>query len=197
LIVLVLVLIWLMALAPVVLRKLSEEQVASSVARFRQSTSMLRRRFSALPGSDQELPFAPSAVLTRRPVVPEEARRRQQQIRQLRIARRRRTLLCLTGVFVLALALGAVPHLHLLWIVALTSGTVIAGYLALLAYFTNVAANVMEQRRKVVAIRPRMDPAGPIGARYARAVGGPSGHLMPSITPLPTPPAFVLVDAPR
>ena len=194
--VLVLVLIWVVVLAPIIFRKLSEEHVTSSVTRFRQSSTMLRRRFASVRAAEgYDVAYENVISAASYGPISNEDRRRAHQLRQLRIARRRRALTGLVSVLAGSLALGAVPHLHVVWALSLVSGAVLAMYVGLLAYSAKMAADEISTPARR-AIAPGTNPSVQAYLRSRYSAARPA-HLMPSIKPFPSPPAFVLVDAPR
>ena len=194
-VVLLLVVVWLVALVPVALRKLSEWQVTSSVARFRYRSRVMGRTFPLVPYS-AEVPVAPTPARARA-IDPEDAARlrRERRARSARlVVRRRKTLARLCGAFVVTFLLGAVPVLRVLWDLSLVVFLLATGYLALLVWFQRIAvaeAASLERAAKVVPIyastRRRVRTAGP-WSTMRPDVARPASTLPPAR------PAFVLVD---
>jgi hypothetical protein len=190
--ILVLALVWVIALSPVIVRKASEYQVFSSVARFRHRTGLMRQAYPQLAAA--ALPDAPLLVAGEAIVTPEMRRAARARHRRT-IERRRRALVTLVSTCLGSLLLGVVPALRALWGLSLASLLLTATYLALLAYLTQAETNASERRRKVIPMpgapsRPFLPDA------YATAVGHHGSVTMPPIVALPSRPSFVLVDAP-
>lgn len=194
-VVFLLVVVWLVALVPVALRKLSEWQVTSSVARFRYRSRVMGRTFPLVPYA-AEVPVAPTPARVRA-IDPEDAvrLRRERRARSARlVARRRKTLAWLCGAFVVTFLLGAVPALRVLWDLTLVVFLLATGYIALLVRFQRIAvaeAALEERAAKVVPIDAfpgrRVQTVGP-WSTMRPDVAGPARALPPAR------PAFVLVD---
>lgn len=153
-IVLVLVLIWLVVLAPAISHRLSSSNVFSSILRFRADTHLLRK---ILGHREDVIPFISSSRsssgLSHRELAlrnAESARRKKE--RQRTMARRRRAVGAMLGATFGFLVLGAVPSLHLLWLAAGFFILALIAYLVLLARFTQHSANAAERRVKVVEL---------------------------------------------
>lgn len=187
-IILVLVVIWLVALAPFVLRKLSEHQITASLAHFRELTGMGRRGRS-VPQHDEDQRAWRNAAST-----PEEDRRVMRARARVRRQRRRRALAALGGCGAFTLVFGAIPELRTLWDLTIADVVLTAGYLALLAYFTKLENFQAERRaamRNVVPIIGRPTSYTSARPEFA-AVGG--GSNLPA--PIPIRPAFRIIEAP-
>ncbi len=136
----VLALIWVLALTPTLLRKLSERESTYSVAKFHRSLRVMRRAYPGMAAAAQQggvvTPARPQPHMAR-PAGPSARRRRQ-------------VLTILGGTLVGTLLLGLIPGLGILWDVSLLTLALTAGYVALLIHFRRVA---VERSRKVVVLR--------------------------------------------
>ena len=95
-----------------------------------------------------------SPVTPRAPAAGTEASRRQAA------QRRRRDVLCaLLGTFLLTAVLGSVHSLRILWVVALLSALALAGYVALIAYARQMAAEQRLAQRQARSLQ--RDPGHP------------------------------------
>ena len=188
-VVLLLVVVWLVALVPIALRKLSEWQVTASVARFRRQRRVMSKT----------LPYPPQLVGVRplpeprRGAGPAQSARMQRQMRERSarlMARRRRVLARLAGSLVVTLVLGAVPPLRFLWDVSLATFFLTSGYVALLVRLQQV-------RAAEAAEHERAEKVVPIDVRHRQAEASmPVGSSRHAATLAPTRPAYVLVDVP-
>ncbi|HUY06718.1 MAG TPA: hypothetical protein VMU99_05630 [Acidimicrobiales bacterium] len=158
-IVLILVLIWLVVLAPAITHKLSSTDIFSSILRFHADTRLLRKILGhredvipvisgvrALPGlSHRELAFRNAEI----------ARRRKQ--RQRTLSRRRRAAGTLLVGFFVTFVIGALPKLHVFFVFAGFMMVALIAYLTMLAWVTRRATNVAnaEERRAKVVELPR------------------------------------------
>jgi len=186
-IVLVLVVIWIVALAPFVLRKLSEHQLATSVTQFRRLTGMFGR---ARAGVERAV-----APLQQQALSAEEERRLHRQRARLRAQRRRRVFTWLLGFGGFALVFGAIPALRTLWDLAIVDVLLIAAYIGSLAYFTHLEMAERERQamRNVYPIAPLPDEVAQLAPQRVYATAG--GHAMPA--PIALRPAFRIVEAPN
>jgi hypothetical protein len=183
-IVLLLLVIWVAALAPFVLRKLSEHQLTSSVSRFGHLAGMIGR------GSSR----ADEPALVERPGRnPEHERRLRNKRARIRRQRRRRALAGLAGIGAFSLLFGAIPALRALWDVTIADVLLTACYLAALAYLTRLETFEREREaiRNVYPIAPR---PGDLPEARAYAVAGGRASAMPR--PVALRPAFRIVEAP-
>jgi hypothetical protein len=181
-IVMILVLIWVVALTPFLLRRLSEHQLASSVVKFRAATGMLRRAYPKLVAvrSVNRTPgeIARSTAERRRA---EHARAKRQ------IERRKQLLFRLVGGTAATLVLGGLPHLHALWNLSIVGAILTTGYVGMLAYLAHQPAPLPTMRRPSPAV-------GPHDTEHSseRLVASGGGSPM-MVTPMPRRPAFVVV----
>jgi hypothetical protein len=186
-IVAVLVLIWVIALTPFILRRLSEHQIASSVSRFRTAIRMLRRVYPRLVTSS-EISGTVAAMGAAAPEVAALRRRREAERARRRTARRKQLLVRLVGGTLSVTVFGALPHLHALWDLSIVGAILTAGYVGALALLASQSAPTASLE---AARRPA--PKGvshPVEHRLA-AVGGGGPAFVPQI---PRRPAFVVVD---
>jgi hypothetical protein len=161
----VLAIIWVVALTPMLLRKLSEHRFINSVDSFHRQLRGMRRAYPRLAAS-AALPeavlftsqmtdeAAPARSLTSANTVMVERRPPRSQ---LAAARRRRVLLVLVTAMLGFFVLGMIPALRVLWGLSLLVLAAAAGYLALLIYMHRRA---VERRAKVVDIRDLRHEAG-------------------------------------
>jgi hypothetical protein len=186
-IVAVLVFIWVIALTPFILRRLSEHQIATSVSRFRTAIRMLRRVYPRLVTSAE----IPGAVVTTGGSSPEFAavrRRREAERARRQIARRKQLLVRLVGGTATTVVFGALPHLHALWDLSIAGALLTAGYLGGLALLASQSA-----RSTSIDAARRLAPKAmlhPVEHRLA-AGGGGGPHFVAQI---PRRPSFVVVD---
>jgi hypothetical protein len=164
---LVLVLIWLVVTLPIAVRKFSEFQLMSSVARFQHQTEMLGRTHVKFVGAGVRAPGSPP----RAPVREIRARIEVQR------TRRRETLLLLGSGICSTLLIGEVPELRAFWVVAVLLATITGVYLALLVRCAAAESAAAERARKVVALS-----VGPRNALFEQerrviAAGG-GGHVV-------------------
>jgi len=184
-IVVILLLVWVVALLPLALRKLSEWQLSSSVSEFDHRTRLLRRTYPAMAaraaaggGVDGTVEAAALPDGTRRAA---SARRAARERARQRLARRRRALAILAGTALGTFVLGAIPALRVLWDLTVVDLLLTGGYVALLVHF----------RRLETTAGDDCDANVPL-----RVVEG--GRQPATITPLPPArPAFVILEAMR
>jgi hypothetical protein len=194
-IVLVLVVIWLCALAPFVLRRLSEHQLTASISQFRHLTGMFGGRQPSNSWSDEG--WVPARPLERSA---DEARRASRQRARVRRLRRRRALTGLIGCGAFTLVFGAIPALRALWDLTVVDLLLTVGYLYLLARCTKLESFEAERRamRNVVPLSTRQsghsERRSSLRQPAFAAVGG-SGTALP--VPIQLRPAFRIVEAPR
>lgn len=157
----VLAVIWVVALTPMMLRKLSERRFSNSVDSFHRQLRGMRRAYPRLAASavdpevvrslaatDSGVRASSSATPSRMPrseVYEHRPRRPSPQL-----ARRRRVLLVLVTTMLGFCLLGMVPGLKVLWGLALLAFAATAGYLALLIH---IHRRAMERNVKVVDIQ--------------------------------------------
>lgn len=166
----VLAVIWVLALTPMLLRKISERRFTTSVNSFHRQLGGLRRaypRLAATAADPQALLFASDAPSTGesemrsghelavRPSAAYTSRHRPPVARAPRstaspAARRRRVLAALAVSIVGFFALGTIPVLRVLWGLSLLAVAATASYMALLI---NIHRRQMERSDKVVDIR--------------------------------------------
>jgi hypothetical protein len=185
----VLVLIWVVALAPIAYRRYAERQASTSVDRFRQRLTKVRRAYPAVGMTEME--FADRPRSDRRLAMRAQIARSRARLHERRM-RRRRVLAGLLVVIVGSLVLGAVPALRVLWLVSLALVLVAAAYVALLVSIARSEALEMERLRKIV---PFGDHQRPVSEERAMvAVGGNPSPLFAA--PMPQRPAFVVLESP-
>ena len=196
-IVLLLVLVWAVALAPLAWRKLLDIQAISEVARFRHRIGTLRTVAPVIAG--QSTPFArqgPASSGAQRSRLEDapctvEQRRAIKVRAERRAARRRRTLAWMSASVLTTLIFGAIPGLHFFWYLSVMSVLLTCCYLGLLAWSRHEEQLAAERARKVVAL-PTWAPQREHVEQGARAVASVGGSPLT----LARRPAFVLVDAP-
>ncbi|MGA2805633.1 MAG: hypothetical protein ABSF89_14805 [Acidimicrobiales bacterium] len=161
----VLAVIWVIALTPMMLRKLSERRFSNSVDSFHRQLRGMRRAYPRLAASAVDPEMALSATATAddgvwasSPVTPSRVPRSEvSQHRPRRLApqsaRRRRVLLVLVTTMLGFFLLGMVPGLKVLWDLALLAFAATAGYLALLIH---IHRRAVERDVKVVDIQERL-----------------------------------------
>ena len=183
-VVLVLVLIWLVVVLPIVVRKLSEFQLVSSVARFHHQTELLGRVHENFVGSAR-------GSQGRRGGAPplDEAQLAAVRAVQARIderrSRRREALLLLGSGILSTLLVGAVPSLRAFWVVAVLLATVTGMYLAMLVRCAAAEALAAERARKIVMMPVTADDAGAELERRVFAIGNGGLAVVPgSVDPI-------------
>lgn len=186
----VLVLIWVVALAPIAYRRYAERQASTSVDRFRQRLRKVRRAYPAVGMT--EMDFGARPRVDRRLAMQAQIARSRARLHERRM-RRRRVLAGLLVVVVGSLVLGAVPALRVLWFVSLAVGMVTAAYIALLVSIARSEALELERMRKIVPFGDHETPAFEERARVA--VGGNNSAWFAA--PVPQRPAFVVLESPR
>jgi hypothetical protein len=160
----VLAVIWVVALTPMILRKLSERRFSTSVDSFHRQLRGMRRAYPRLAATAAEpemalclepaeetaprTPSASSYKLSRADVYGRPPRRATQQS-----ARRRRVLLLLVVTTLGFFLLGTIPVMKVMWDFSLLSFAATAGYLALLIH---VHRRAVEQDIKIVSIQERL-----------------------------------------
>jgi hypothetical protein len=173
----VLVVIWVIALAPMALRRWRERSVTSSVSRFHRQIGGLRRAYPRLvaaslagvghgadegSGSRERPLWATDAA----PADHDEPRPRGRAPRpRAGLAARRRLILSrLVTASASAFALGAIPALRPLWVLAVVALVLTVGYVALLAYFNGATAN----RRERALVLPAPTAPAPTPRPWSR-----------------------------
>jgi hypothetical protein len=178
---LVLAVVWVIALTPMVLRKLSERRVVSSVTTFNRALGHLRSHAPRVEGSTLTLaPIGFSAAAQRihdaprfdagvRPQAPPPSEAEVPPVVTSRTTarRRRRVLASLAGATVGFFLLGLVPALGFLIDLGVVALVLAISYVALLVYFHQRA---VERAQKVVALETRRYVVSALDR--ARAVGG-------------------------
>jgi len=177
-VVLVLVLIWLVVVLPIAVRKLSEFQLVSSVARFHHQTELLGRVHEnfvgSARGSDGRRAGAPPLDDAQLAAV----RAVQTRIDERR-SRRREALLLLGSGILSTLLIGAVPSLRAFWVVAVLLATVTGVYLAMLVRCATAEALAAERARKIVVMPVTADEAGAELERRVFATGNGGLAVVP------------------
>jgi hypothetical protein len=177
-----LAIIWVVALTPMMLRKLSERRFTTSVDSFHRQLRGMRRAYPRLAATAA----APEAMLFSTEMVDDDTRassatpahlsrseavERHARHSPLPAARRRRVLLVLGAAMLGFFVLGMIPALRVLWGLSLLAFAAAAGYLALLIYMHRRAE---ERKAKVVDIRDLRQEAGravPVTAPVRVVVG--------------------------
>ena len=161
----VLAVIWVIALTPMMLRKLSERRFSNSVDTFHRQLRGMRRAYPRLAASavdpDMALFSAPmtgngaqeSSVTSSR-ALRSEVFTRPSRRPAPQSARRRRVLLVLMATTLGFFLLGTIPDMKVLWDLSLLAFATTAGYLALLIH---IHRRVVERDVKVVDIQERLD----------------------------------------
>ncbi len=161
----VLAVIWVIALTPMMLRKLSERRFSNSVDSFHRQLRGMRRAYPRLAASAVDPEMALSAATTANngvwassPVTPSRMSRSDVLERLPRrlapqSARRRRVLLVLVTAMLGFFLLGMVPGWKVLWDLALLAFAATAGYLALLIH---IHRRAVERDVKVVDLQERL-----------------------------------------
>ena len=185
----VLVLIWVVALAPIAYRRYAERQASTSVDRFRQRLTKVRRAYPAVGMT--EMDFAARPRVDRRVDLQAQIARSKARLHERRM-RRRRVLEGLLVVVVGSLVLGAVPALRVLWFVSFAIGLLAAAYMALLVSIARSESLELERLRKIVPFGDHRTPA--YEEHVVAAVGGNFSPLFAS--PIVQRPAFVVLEAP-
>jgi len=98
----------------------------------------------------------------------------------------------LFGVTFGSVALGAIPSLHLLWIVSAVAAVLAAAYVALLVQIARSESLELERLKKIV---PFGRASSPVFDERVAAVGGASFRPLFAM-PLPQRPAFVVLESP-
>jgi len=185
----VLVLIWVVALAPIAYRRYADRQASTSVDRFRQRLTKVRRAYPAVGMTEME--FAARPRINRRRDMQAQIARSRARLHERRIRRRRilsRFLVVLAG----SLVLGAIPVLRVLWFVSLAIAMVTAAYIALLVSISRSEALELERLRKIVPFGDHQTPV--FEERALVAVGGNVSPMYASR--LPQRPSIVVLEAP-
>lgn len=149
---LLLAIMWAAVLGPALLRNRAEGRTNDSIGAFRRQLGVLQRTGPTLvspanslrtrPPVGAQVPLVGSAGPPRAGGYPrareygspaQAQRRRVQQ-------RRREVLMVLVAGLVGSLLLGALPHLHVLWVLSLVAAIGLAGYVAMLIRIRNIAA---------------------------------------------------------
>lgn len=156
-IVLILVLIWLVVLAPAITHKLSSTDIFSSILRFNSDTRLLQKilghREDAIPvisGTRNSSGLSHRQLALRNAEI---AHRRKE--RQRTLARRRRAVGVMSVGFSLTMAIGALSTMHIVFALSGMFAFALIGYLVMLAQVTRStrhAANAAERRIKVVEL---------------------------------------------
>ena len=160
----VLAVIWVIALTPMMLRKLSERRFSNSVDSFHRQLRGMRRAYPRLAANavdpEMALYMAPMPDASAR--APSGAHSRTQRSEILErparrpaapSARRRRVLLVLVATMLGFFLLGMIPALNVLWDLSLLAFAATACYLALLIH---VHRSAVEREVKVVDIQERL-----------------------------------------
>ena len=155
----VLAIIWVVALTPMLLRKLSERRFTTSVDSFHRQLRGMRRAYPRLAASaadpdpilyTDEFAGVPTQTISTTRVPRSGVSERRSPRAHLVAARRRRVLFVLASAMLGFFVLGLVPGLKVLWGLSLLVLAAAAGYMALLIY---IHRRAVERRTKVVDIR--------------------------------------------
>jgi hypothetical protein len=185
----VLVLIWVVALAPIAYRRYAERQASTSVDRFRQRLRKVRHAYPAVGMT--EMDFGARPRVDRRLAMQAQIARSRSRLHERRM-RRRRVLAGLLLVVLGSLVLGALPVLRVLWLVSLAVMLVTAAYMALLVSIGRNEALELERMRKIVPFGDHQPPVFEESAMVA--VGGNFSPMFAA--PLSQRPAFVVLESP-
>ncbi len=160
----VLAVIWVIALTPMALRKLSERRFSNSVDSFHRQLRGMRRAYPRLAASASvpEMALSPAPMTDNgaqeSSVAPSRTPRSEVFMRPSRrpapqSARRRHVLLVLVATMLGFFLLGIIPDLKVLWDLSLLAFAATAGYLALLIH---IHRRAVEHEVKVVDIQERL-----------------------------------------
>jgi hypothetical protein len=179
---LVLIVIWMAALTPFALRRLSERQVSASLSQFRHLTGMLGR-----PSGDPSASPSPSRPVERE--LTDRERRAQKARHRRRQQCRRRALAGLIGTFGFTLVFGAIPALRALWDLTILDVIATAAYIGMLAYVTRLETFEAERRalRNVYPIAPHL----------AMRESGDERYAATGTSQIVAKPAFRIIEVPR
>ncbi len=191
-VVFVLVLIWLVVILPIAVRKLSEFQLVSSVARFQHRTELLERAHANFVGANGRAPVSQARGRLLDETQLAVLRAVQARIDARRV-RRRETLLLLGSGICSTLLVGSVPSLHAFWVAAVFLASVTGVYLLLLVRCAGTEARAAERARKIVAIATVVDEAEAPEECRVIAVGE-GGNVIGGPAPKPPRPRLVLTD---
>lgn len=183
--IIVLLLVWLAALAPIAYRRYVDGQASASVDRFSYRAWRARHANPAI-GMTQS-PAGPLARAERRSELQTQIRLERQRIRRRR-ERRRRVLVGLAGTISFSLVLGAIPTFRALWGLTALSSIVGFVYVYTLVGVARTESLNLERLRKIVPLG-----AASIGEVEHRGIAAADGVLYS--TPLPRQPAFVVLEA--
>jgi len=157
----VLAVVWVLALTPMMLRKLSERRFSNSVNSFHRQLRGMRRAYPRLATRAVDPGMAPRTATTADTVTPApsvptsrtwrpESFERHSHRPAPQTTRRRRVLLILLATMLGLFLLGMIPALQVLWDLSLLAFAATAGYLALLIH---IHRRDVERAVKVVDIR--------------------------------------------
>jgi hypothetical protein len=160
----VLAVIWVVALTPMMLRKLSERRFSNSVDSFHRQLRGMRRAYPRLAANavDPEMALCMAPMPDASAQAPSGAHSRTQRSEILErsarrpappSARRRRVLLVLVATMLGFFLLGMIPALNVLWDLSLLAFAATAGYLALLIH---IHRRAVEREVKVIDIQERL-----------------------------------------
>jgi len=188
----VLAVVWVVALTPWVLRKLSERQVVTSVSSFNRQLLRLGSHADRPERGSLSVPGAAigfSAAAQRVHEESHESASRQDHIesevyvhpvvvtRRSTALRRRRVVASLLAAMLFFFLVGLIPGAQVMWDLALVCLAFAAAYVAALIHFHRIA---VERAQKVVALETRRSVATALDrARLSR--GG--GHVRPAGRP--------------
>ncbi len=192
-IILILVLVWIAALTPMILRKMAERETVVSVDRFHDSLRVLRLAHPRLVAASQQAgtyagPIGPvSRVAMSGPAEvprPVASKRAVPAPAPVTSQRRRRVLAYLGGALFVTVVLGSVPSLRVAWDVSLMMLALAAVYIGLLVYLHRLA---LERSRKVIYLHGGNELRVP-----APVVAGAAGmcHVGPLRAGTPEPDPF-------
>jgi hypothetical protein len=186
-IVAVLVVIWVIALTPFLLRRLSDRQMVSSAERFRAAVGLLRRIHPRIASEVSEGPILSEQAEVNPAIEAQRRRREAARLRKQR-ARRKAILFRLIGFTGGSIVLGALPHLHFLWDFSVAGAVLTTCYVSVLYYVAQKPAPLPAVRKPLVATGAY--PGERVATRIA-AAGGGNPFV---VSPMAPRPAFRLVD---
>jgi hypothetical protein len=167
-IVAVLAVIWVGALTPMMLRKLSERRLTTSVDSFHRQLSGLRRaypRLAAVAAAPEmfvafnEMAQDDAGALDTSRLMHSGVSERRTRHAGSAAARRRRVLTILAFTTVSLFLIGMIPPLKIFWGLSLLAFAALAGYMALLIY---THRREVERNTKVVNLRSRTHGSGEV-----------------------------------
>jgi hypothetical protein len=142
-VVFVVVLVWLVALIPFIIRRHSAYRIHASVARFRRQRRLLELAYRSRRDGASDDSLSRRVVAHKTPSVARHSSRASHA--KLRL-RRRRLLSIFVGALAISLILGALPELSAFWTIAIVLSVILVAYVALLSFFAADAAPSHQRR---------------------------------------------------